>query len=272
MPMYYSTRFFSSFRLRNSLLGMALLFLSVNACTPTETTSVLPAKEATDAESVMYELGEDASGQKVYLRMEGFGISSHGCDISVLRETQGNFQVIQSFFALPDSLPQDSTQAIQDLNLYYRDLLFEGRNPVSVNYRWNGSRYAFNGLNYVVSSSDIRYTEPQLRLLGIVSDEALSDFPPFLTNDSVQAAFDINEMEIDTVLQSGKTRYLVIKNKYLSYGMTNKIWIVEEKNNTWLLQAEAENPEFAYVSYEYLTLRGQHYPKIYLGATQIIWR
>src|SRR5690606_3395603 len=135
---------------------------------------------------------------------------------------------IQDFYAFLDSISFDSTKSICDLNLYYQPMLFDNQSPVSVKYTWNGNRFQFNQINYIVSTSNSVYDYKLLKLMGIIRDKDILHSPPFLDNKEHQLQLNINEMAIDTIYKSRDVMHLVFKNKYLSYGLTDNIWIIRK--------------------------------------------
>lgn len=241
--------------LKNLLLNTKL------ACTGQKDSIII------DSTSWVYCLGEQ-NNKKIYLVISGFGYVGNGYAIDIIQEMNDEFTEIQDFYTFLDSISVDSTKSICDLNLYYQHLLFEQQSPVSVKYAWDGNRFQFDQINYVVSTSNHVYSYNLLKLMGIIRDQDILPSPPFLGNETHQSQLNINYMGIDTIYQSRDVMHLVFKNKYLSYGLTDNIWIIKKQNTNYTILGKFNNPDYSFVEY---TFNDRH-PEIHFGEKRITWK
>lgn len=221
-----------------------------------------------DDRTIVYNIGVNENKYRYLMILSDIGSGSGGVNISIVQKDSSNYNIIQSFFAFPDGIHTESAENIFDMNLYYRNALFDDMCPVSMRYTWSGDQYILKGINYVNASTGIIYSGSLLDQMHIISQSDLVPEFPFVKKTKGVERFNINRIDVDTFIIGRDERLLLFKNNCIDEITANHIWLVKEGNGQYVMVEEVDAPE----THEVVVLRNKRtYPEIAFGDTVLKW-
>ncbi|HTF04971.1 MAG TPA: hypothetical protein VK826_13180 [Bacteroidia bacterium] len=220
-----------------------------------------------NGQTIAYNIGVNENKYKYLMLLSDIGSGSGGVNISILQKDNDDYKIIQSFFAFPDGLRKESTENIFDMNLYYKNALFDDMCPVSMHYTWSGNRYMLKGINYVNAATGMTYTGALLDQMHIISEPDLIPEFPFVKKTESVTRFNINRIDVDTFIIRDEN-LLLFKNNCIDEITANHVWLVKEDNGQYVMMEEVDAPETHEVVVQ--KRKGGH-PEIIFGDTVLKW-
>ncbi len=243
--------------------SLAALLLGENYATRGPVDSIL-----IDDQTIVYNIGMHENKYQFLMLLSGIGSGSGGVSISILQKENGGYTVIQNFFSFPEGIRTESTGNIFDINLYYRNVLFDEMCPVSFHYTWTANHYTLKEINYVNAATGVVYTGELLDQLHIISDTDLIPEFPFVKKTKQLDRFNVNRIDVDTLSIDKTEKLLLFKNNCGDEITADHIWLVKENNDQYTLLEEVDAQE----THEVIVQKKKNgYPEIAFGDTVLRW-
>lgn len=222
--------------------------------------------------SWFYNVGANENRFNYLVLIENFGSgsASGGTNISVIKKTDGKYYKIQYLFAFLDEIQKAITFGNYDIALYYPGAAFDHSCPVSVNYKWMGNYYEMAGINYITVKTNVNYSGEMLKKMGIVKDDEILNYFPFIKETDKHKQYDINNIDVDTFLfNTGVAKMFLFKNNSTDGLSADHLWVLKQEGDNYIVIGEQEKEEVTEISLSYK--KGEEIPDIIFGLDTLEW-